>query len=272
MDLVVKRFIDRTKGRLEYSVMRMLWEKGFNRESALRIPRPFFFLEDLSLLIEEKAHGVLLRKNLRHNSPITSGGLKAAARWLIKLHHVDADDEGIPLHPDDKTSIRGWVHRIGNREPELLPKLEELSSLIERKLSSFKNLRFTLIHGDFQSDNIFIDKEKVTVIDFGRFCKSDPARDLSCMIAQTRTISFLETASPGSVLPLNAFWEDYLTAVSVGERESLSERTCTFVAIKYLENIDYISSFSREKGKDVSQLLLNDAKRFAKANRVEEIL
>jgi hypothetical protein len=73
-------------------------------------------------------------------------------------------------------------------------------------------------------------------------------------------------------LPLNAFWEDYLTAVSVGERESLSERTCTFVAIKYLENIDYISSFSREKGKDVSQLLLNDAKRFAKANRVEEIL
>lgn len=160
----------------------------------------------------------------------------------------------------------------GSREPKLLPKLEEVGSLVRIKQSSFKKLRFTLVHGDFQCDNIFVEKEKATVIDFGRFCKSDPARDLGCMIAQTRTISFLETASFASVLPgLNAFWEEYLAALSVEERESFSQRTCTFAAMKYLENIDYISSFSPKGGKDVWHFLLDDAERFAKANRVEEI-
>ncbi len=272
MILVTKRFADRTKGSHEYLAMRMLWEKGFDHKSNLKIPRPFSFFDDLNLLVQEKAHGTLLSKNLSHTFPVAAVGLKAAARWLIKLHHVDADHEGIGPHADDKASIRAWVHRMGNREPRLLPKLEELGSLTRMKLSCINNLRFTLVHGDFQCDNIFVDKEKVTVIDFGRFCKSDPARDLGCMIAQARTTGFLKTSPPRSVLPLNAFWKEYLTAVSVEERESLSERTCTFAAMKYLENIDYISSFSPERGRDVWQVLLNDAERFAKAKRVEEIL
>ncbi len=273
MILVVKRFADRTRGMKEYLIMRMLWEKGFDHKSSLKIPKPFSFLEDLSLLIQERAHGLLLRKNLSHNSPVALAGMKAAARWLIKLHQVDADYEGISLYPDDETSIRGWVCRIGSKDPKLLSKLEELGSLIRMKQSSFKNPRFTLVHGDFQCENIFVDREKVTMIDFGRFCKSDPARDLGCMIAQARTIGFLETASFVSVLPgLNAFWKEYLTAASVEERETLSARTCTFAAIKHLENIDYISAFSSGEGKDVCHFLLSDAERFGKADRVEELL
>jgi len=273
MNLVVKRFIDRTKGGYEYWVMRMLWEKGFDDKSDLRIPRPISFVEDLGLLIQERAHGTLLNKKLNHNLPVDSGALKAAARWLIKLHSLDPNLERILLHPDDETIIKSCVHRVGSKQPKLSRKIEELGSVIGMRLSSFGDVRFTLVHGDFQGDNIFIDKGKITVIDLGRFCKSDPARDLGCMIAQTRTEVFLENPSSAvGLAEMNPFWEEYLTAISVAEGESLSERACTFAAEKYLENIDYISSFSAERGRDVIHFLLDDAERFAKASRLGETL
>ncbi len=271
MNLVAKRFIDRTKGSHEYSNMRMLWEEGFDDKSDLRIPRPFSFLEDLGLLIQERAHGTLLSKKLNYRRPVDSGVLKAAARWSLKLHSLDVNQEEIRPHPNDETLIKACVYRAGGREPNLLTRLEKLGSLVKMKLSSFKEVRFTLIHGDFQGDNIFVDKDKVTVIDLGRFCKSDPARDLGSMIAQARTTVILQspTFTPGST-GLKAFWEEYLTAVPVAEVESLSERACTYAAEKYLENIDYICSFSMENGRNVVHSLLDDAERLARASRLEE--
>ncbi len=271
--LVAKRFMDRSKGKHEYSAMKMLWGKGFDQKSDMRVPRPFSFFEELGLLIQEKASGALLHKTINRHSPVASASLKAAARWLTKLHHIAADQEEIGRHADDEASIEDCMRRIGSRRPQFLPKLEELGSLIRMKLSSFNPIRFTLVHGDFHSDNIFVTKEKVTVIDFGRFCKSDPARDLGCMIAQSRTTGVLENASLPPVLPgLQAFWEEYLASVPGEERESLSERTCTYAALKYLENIDYISSFSPKGPEDVWERLLNDAVHFARAGGAEEML
>jgi RIO-like serine/threonine protein kinase len=272
MTLVAKRFADRKKGNHEYLIMRMLWEEGFDDKSNLRIPRPFAFFKDLNLLIQENAHGTLLGKSLSRRSPVVVAGMKAAARWLTKLHQVDLDDKKVRVGPADEVSIRDFVRRIGTREPKLLPRLEKLGFLISRKLSSYKRIRSTLVHGDFQSENIFVDKEKVTVIDFGRCCKSDPARDPGCMIAHARTVGFFQKASFVSVFPgLKAFWEEYLMGVPVEMRGALSERTCTFVAAQYLKDIDYISAFSPEEGSDAWHALLNDAEHFAEADRVEEV-
>lgn len=273
MMLVAKRFADRTAGRREYSAMSLLWENGFNHKSDFKIPRPFAYVEDLSLLIQGKAHGSLLRKTLRHRSPEALTRMKVSARWLQKLHHIDSDHEQIRPHPNDETFITDCVHQIGSREPELLPRLEQLHSLIRRKLFSFQNSQMRVIHGDFQCENIFVDKEKVTVIDFGRICKADPARDLGAMIAQARAIAFRETQAFDAVSPgLRAFWDEYLSGASFEERETLSERTCIFTAVQYLETLNYISSFSPERGKDVWRALLDDARRFGKEERVEDIL
>jgi hypothetical protein len=93
------------------------------------------------------------------------------------------------------------------------------------------------------------------------------------MIAQARTISFLETGSFAPALAgLNAFWQEYLAGAQRTQRETLSNRTCIFAAVKLLENIDYISSFSPGGAKDVWSSLLQDAERFSKADRLEELL
>ncbi len=270
---IVKRFADGTSGQREYSTMRMLWEQGFNHKSSLTIPNPFCYLEDVRMLVQEEAQGTSLRRDLSKRGSVILTGMKAAARWLIKLHRLDADQEAVRVHPDDEDSIRDGMHRAGKMELRLLAKLEEIAALTLERLAASKNARLSLVHGDFQCENIFTDKEKVTVIDFGRSCKSDPARDLGSMIAQVTTFRFLDGASPGSVLAgLKGFWEEYRTRVPPQEREGLSARACTFAALKYLENICYMSVFPPVGRREILSFLLRDAEHFSKADRVETVL
>jgi hypothetical protein len=54
----------------------------------------------------------------------------------------------------------------------LLAKMEESASLIVLKLSVFKKVPMVPVHGDFHCENIFVDKDNATVIDFDKFCRS----------------------------------------------------------------------------------------------------
>ncbi len=272
--LVLKRYADKAKGKKTYAALGMLWNNGFNRESELRIPEPFSYLEDVGLLVSEKAQGMLLSKKLHRSGPVVIARMKAVARWLTKLHHLAIDLNEISPHPDEETSIRDFVRQVRDREPRLLPRTERLASAILMKLSSFKKIPMTLVHGDFQCDNIFVDKDSVTVIDFDKLCRSDPARDLGYMIAQMRVTDLREAVSYKSVHSwFRFFWDEYLAAAPEGERETLSGRASLFAARKCLQNIAYILAYmSPGEGMEIASVLLGEAERFSKADRMEEVL
>lgn len=192
MLLVLKRYADQREGEKTYHTMKMLWENGFDNESKQRISKPFCYLEDLGLLVLGKARGMLLRKNLHQSGPAALDRMRAVARWLAKLHQLNVDLKKISPHPDEETSIKDFINQMGSREHPLLPKLEKLLvSVILMKLASFKNVPMTPVHGDFQCENIFVDRDSVTIVDFDRLCRSDPARDLGYIIAQMRAMAFL---------------------------------------------------------------------------------
>lgn len=272
--LVLKRYADKAEGKKTHSIMRMLWEGGFNHESTLRIPMPVCYLEDMGLQVQERAHGMLLRNDLKLNCPVSLVRMKRVAHWLAKLHHLDADFEGIAPHPDEETSLRVFVNQVGSKENRsFMPRLERLASLILRKLSAFKDVQVTPVHGDFQCENIYVDKEIVTVVDFDRFCRSDPARDVGYIIAQMRVMSLLVAASPGCVSPgLKAFWEEYLDAAFVEDSVDFSARATLFAARKCLQSIYYMSYVLPGEGMEIISVLLKDAERFGNADRVEEVL
>lgn len=273
MMVVLKRYADEAEGKKTYAAMRMLWENGFGHGSKLKISEPFCYLEELRFLVLGKARGMLLRNNLYQSGPVALARMKAVARWLAKLHHLDAGFEGIALHPDEESSIRVFVDEMGGREHRpFLPKLEELASLVLARLSFFGDVAMTPVHGDFQCENIFVDNDNVTVVDFDKFCRSDPARDLGYIIAQMRAMAFL-VAAPGSVNEgLRAFWEEYLAAAAVAEREAFSARTTLFAARKCLQNIYYMAYVLPGEGMAIVEILLDEAERFARAERVEEVL
>jgi len=272
--LVLKRYADKAEGKKTFFAMRLLWENGFNRQSRLRIPEPFLYLEDLGIQVQERVHGMQLRENLRQNSPVAVGRMRAVARWLTKLHQLDADLTGISIHPPEDVSIKDFVRQMGTREQRTFqPRLEKLASVILARLASFNDVPVRPVHGDFQCENIHVEGDEVMVVDFDRFCRSDPARDLGYIIAQMRTMAFLGHALDGSVHPgLKAFWDEYLSATPALDREALSARTCVFAARKCLQNIYYMAYVLPGEGVEVVSVLLKEAERFSTAEKVEEVL
>ena len=273
LKIVFKRYADKTEGRKTYDIMKMLWERGFNGKSRLRVLEPHAYLEELGLLVMEDAHGMLLVKNLRQSSPAAVDRMRAVGRWLSKLHHLDPDFAAADLHPADAVSIRDFVREAGAGEPRLLPKLEKVESILLAKIALLQNTPLTFVHGDFQCENILVDRDKVIGVDFDRFSISDPARDLGCMIAQTRTMGLLAGASPYSIyLELKAFWEEYLTGVPAREREELSARSSLFAARKCLQNVYYMAVVLPVDKKGTFPILLREAERFAEADSVEAVM
>lgn len=271
--LVLKRYANKAEGKKSYAIMKMLWENGFDRRSGLMVPEPLCYLEEMGLLVQERAHGMQLRRNLNLSGPVALERMKAVARWLAKLHRLDVNQDRIALHQDEESSLRAFVSQVGSREHRLLPKLEELTSVVLMKLSSFQHAVMTPVHGDFQCENIFVDNDRVSVVDFDRFCRSDPARDLGYLIAQMRAMAYLAGGAHCSVYPeLKAFWEEYLRAASDQAKETLSARTSLFAARKCLQNIHYMSYVLQGQGLKIVSLLLDDAERFCKAERVEEVM
>lgn len=274
LTLVLKRYEDKTGGKKIYSVMRMLWDNGFDRESKLRIPEPLFFLEDLGLLVLEKARGRQLRKYLNQSGLVARAHMKAVAKWLAKLHYLNVDLDEVSPHPDEEATIRAFVRQAGSREPGLLATLEKLASLILIKLSAFNRVPMTPVHGDFQCGNIFVAKDNVTVIDFDNFCRSDPARDLGYMIAQARATALRDAMSYDTVYSgLKAFWDEYLNTAPEEQTKTLSARASLFAARRCLQNIDYILTYmSPEDKMGIVNILLSEAELFSKTSGMEEAL
>ncbi len=273
MMVVVKRYADKSEGERTYAIMRMLWENGFNRDSELKIPEPFCYLSELRLLVQGKARGILLLNNLKKSAPAALDRMRGAARWLAKLHRLDVDCPGINPPPDDEAAIRLFVRRVAKRVPHFQPRLDGLACNLFARIEGFADRPRALVHGDFQCENIIVGAKKVTVVDLDGFCRSDPARDLGYFIAQTRTKIFKGSVSPVSVIPaLRAFWGEYRSAISEGERPDYSSRTCVFAAIKCLESVYYVTDVLPGGDMEVVGQLIDDAERFSGAERVEEAL
>ncbi len=250
-----------------------LFFADFNHDSELKIPEPFCYLSELRLLVQGKARGILLLNNLKKSAPAALDRMRGAARWLAKLHRLDVDCPGINPPPDDEAAIGLFVRRVARRVPHFRPRLENLGSSLLAKVTEFAGRPDALVHGDFQCENIIVGAKKVTVVDLDGFCRSDPARDLGYFIAQTRTKIFKGSASPVSAIPaLRAFWDEYRSAISEGERPDYSSRTCMFAAIKCLESVYYITDVLPGGDTELVGQLIDDAERFSRAERVEEAL
>ncbi|MBI5584541.1 MAG: aminoglycoside phosphotransferase family protein [Deltaproteobacteria bacterium] len=273
LNLVIKRYSNKAEGRRIFTAMKLLWENGFDRSSRLTIPEPYDYLDDLGLMVLETVQGELLLKVLPRSNPATRIRMRDVARWLAKLHQLTADSDQIGPHGEDEVSIRDFVRKAGGSQPQFQTRLEELAEGLIGKFAAFKDFPSAKVHGDFQCENVFIHQGRVCVIDFDRICRSDPARDVGYIIAQTRLMGHLTGVLPDTIrLNLEAFWEEYLQQASTQEKETLSSRTCAFAARKCLQNFFYIAYVVPGGRMEALPLLLAETGRFVHAERVEEVL
>jgi hypothetical protein len=273
VELVGKRYADGAEGERAFCLMQQLWSSGFGEGSRFKIPKPLCYLSDFKLLIQERAHGTLLPKYLGRNDDTALARTKMVARWLAKLHRLDAIPEGIDFYAEDETSINNFLYHLAERYPQLASRLEDLASAICKKITCPNDVALTTVHGDFHPENIFVTQDKVTVIDFDNFCRSDPARDLGYIIAQMRAMAYFSTGLLHAAnREIQAFLHVYLASTTSQGTGSMPGRIAAFAARTCLANMYYISCVLQSECKEALSMLLMEMERFMEAEKVEDIM
>jgi hypothetical protein len=273
VQLVGKRYANGAEGERAFYLMQQLWNGGFGEGSRFKIPKPLCYLPDFKLLIQERAHGTLLPKYLGRGDDAALARAKMVARWLVKLHQLDDMPEGIDSYADDETSINNFAYQLGQRHPHLTSQLEGVASALCDRIACPQGVALRTVHGDFHPENIFVTQDNVTVIDFDNFCRSDPARDLGYIIAQTRAMAYFSTGLLHAAdREIRAFLHAYLASTTREEMGTLPGRVAAYAARTCLANMYYISCVLANERQEVLSMLLMELERFIKAEKVVDIV
>lgn len=152
------------------------------------VPKPYCYIKSLGLFLEEFLTGGNFGKILKKGEGIKSVYIKRLAEMLFFLQKVNVSKslikEGIDFY-DIKKNIRILKERKekgGKKIAEIFKRLEKKIRGCERK-----NKNKVLVHGDFNPYNLFFEKDKVKLIDFGSTHRGDRVSDLANIFTHLET-------------------------------------------------------------------------------------
>jgi aminoglycoside phosphotransferase (APT) family kinase protein len=170
-----------------FDLLQELWCKGFQSgdDDYLKISKPIAYFPDYNLMLASKANGIELGKMLMGgDASVLENYIMQAASWLAKLHSIDLRSGRAFSLETEEAKLRHWSEHLCFLYPDFAEKISNLFSLILDKERSLDSKCFVLIHGDYNPNNIFVDGNDITVIDFEQSCIFDPAFDLGYFIAK----------------------------------------------------------------------------------------
>ena len=231
----IHRESDDERFRYVFRILDLLRSNGFDETSELRVPRPIIFLPSLYLIIMDEAEGNLLSTAISEQTLDAESSIEGSAKWLVKLHNVaerfPSNDRS--MLETNSYSQAGGSHRHAEKERDILtsikyseplmtifPSMAEKIQVIAKELVSMQRKkrlrnnitpngigRFSFIHGDYHTKNIYVLLNSITVIDFEESRLGDPAFDLGYFAAQLK-MSF--GSSPRISRWIDLFFRKYL--------------------------------------------------------------
>ncbi|MFN2558032.1 MAG: phosphotransferase family protein [Nitriliruptorales bacterium] len=227
--LVVKLYPDRNEGSASYRILRAVWQQGFGPGSPYRVPEPLRWSPAQSAIVMRRAPGRCLG-DLRPDEADWLEGIRAAARWLARLH-----TSSLRVGPRDERSRAS--ERLSRRLSKAVERHPHLGGLLRTCMDELAHRARSVAasqcqtHGRFHPGHVFVTPDVVTVIDLDRAAPADPAKDVAEFIHRARaevfkrgcggpaaeeaTQTFLEEyrrQSPARLDALTYFWSESLLA------------------------------------------------------------
>ena len=182
-----KPFTDGQKALAAYEIQRTLWESGFGRDSAHRVPEPIEFRPADGVILMGAAPGERVRELATGDRAAWEEALRGSARWLAALH----SSEHRLGPPDDPT--RRVLH-LARRVAETAARRPDLERLLARLLdelgerSPMRQSAPSVVqtHGRYHPQHVYVAPDSVTVIDTDRATPGDAAKDVGEFLHRLR--------------------------------------------------------------------------------------
>lgn len=196
-------------GHHQHRLLAAFWDAGFDdgAPDGIRVPQPLGHIPDLALWFQRRVQGSAATDVLAG-----PGGPGVGARMAEAAHKIH--EAGIPTRKthtidDELRILTECLATVADARPELGSSLERLARESVRAARRVSPLPPTGIHRDYYADQVIVDGEALTVVDFDLYTTGDPALDVGNLVGHVTEQSLREHGDP-----------DALTAVehAAGER------------------------------------------------------
>lgn len=160
----------------------------------IAVPEPVGHLRELRLWLQREAPG-------REATDLVAGEVgrrvaRRVAEAADKLHRA-----GVPASrrhgvADELLILRECLCAVAVDEPALGPRLGRLYVACERAGATLVGHPERGIHRDFYADQVLVDGDRLTLVDFDLYCVGDPALDVGNYLGHVTELALRRTGSP----------------------------------------------------------------------------
>lgn len=165
-------------GNSGYRLLETLWQAGFQATAAdgISVPEPVGTVPDLRMWLQRRVAGVPAAELLAR-----PGAAELAARVAEaahKVHRAGVATERRHGMADELRILERCLAQVAERSPARAERTARLLAACRRLAARTPAPVPTGIHRDFYADQVVVDGERLTLIDFDLYCLGDPALDV----------------------------------------------------------------------------------------------
>ena len=165
-------------GKSGYRLLEALWHAGFHATAAdgISVPEPVGTVPALRMWLQRRVPGVPAAELLAR-----PGAAELSARVAAAAHKVHRS--GVPTErrhgmADELRILEGCLAQVVERSPARAERTARLLAACRRLAERTPAPVPTGVHRDFYADQVVVDGERLTLIDFDLYCVGDPALDI----------------------------------------------------------------------------------------------
>jgi len=175
------------KREKSFHILQALWRNGFHTE-IFGIPQPIGYFPEFGMLLYRNIPGTSLMESFEHGKNHYQEKIKSAIDLLIEFHakKPPAVPEAHFFWYKEKGSFEKLIETICTKYTAHCHRIKQVAALLlasEKEILDPKS--FTLVHGDFQPNNIIFSEDgKASLIDFNDAYLFDELYDLAYFTTQ----------------------------------------------------------------------------------------
>ena len=168
-----------------FQLARKLREAGLDGRDSIAVAEPVAVFEDLSMWVQRVAPGLPANVMLSQGTSFDEHIGRLAAACALAVHAARVEPRRTHSAADELHILEHRLALLTRSRPELASALALLTRAarhrVRRDLAD--RLVVTGIHRDYYADQLVIDGDFVTIVDFDLYCWGDPAVDVGNFVA-----------------------------------------------------------------------------------------
>ena len=188
--------------------------------SSYALVSPLLHRSDLRTLVLEEAPGASMQQQLLEGCDPAAIG-RRAAQAVAAFHRDDLEIHRHRPVEDDLADVRRAADAVAWACPEFR---DEVEAIAREVLGGLEDVALSPVHGDLKPDHVFLDGDRVTLIDLDSAALGDPTRDAAQLYAYLMGGVGLESVSRADTLAAaDAFVEAYFACVPCSWRRRFAK-------------------------------------------------